>query len=211
MTRHLYVVGDSYCLYRSDPGAHWPAHLAQKFNLTLTGEGYPGKSWWYLRKNLLNYMQSPMFEQTDYFVIIHTEFTRRLGDNMNFSNYADPLVASVTETYFKYIQQDEVDHWKMKMWFLELNQLLAGKQVIHLQGFESTNNYFDILDGLKLCTPLISLSLDQQVDRAKFFSDNRHNHFSPEKNIALANVIFDHIEKYYIHNTNTNSMVAFSL
>jgi hypothetical protein len=211
MTGNLYIVGDSYCLYRSDPAAHWPALLAQKLNLTLTGEGYPGQSWWHLRKNLLKYIRSPMFEQTDYFVVVHTEFRRILSDKIDFSNRSDPLVAAVTETYFKYIQQDEVDHWKTKMWFVELNQLLAGKKVIHLQGFESTKWYFDTLDGLKLSTPLIELSLDDHHDRNKFFFDSRHNHFSPENNRVLANVIFDHIQNYYVHKINTNNMVSFSL
>lgn len=211
MTQNIYIVGDSFCHWRTSTD-HWPVRLANKLDLSLTGNGYPGLSWWHTREDLIKYMKTPAFEDTKYFVIVHTDFMNRiLSREMMFTHQDDSTVKLVREVYIKYLQDQYINEWIMKSWFLELNTLLLGKNVIHIQAFPEIDKYVKLLSGLKLVTPLIDLSL-QEIGfvRNKFLYDSRHNHFSPENNKKLADVIFENIEKYF-NSESTIDLITFNL
>jgi hypothetical protein len=89
-------------------------------------------------------------------------------------------------------------------WYQELNQLLAGRAVIHLQCFNSTSRYFDQLQGLRFTAALTELSVAEPgADRGLFMADPRRNHFSAENNCQLA----DFVAQHYVSNGAANRSI----
>jgi len=191
--KNIYVAGDSYCFYRNDSEAHWPAILAKRLNCTLTGEGYPGQGWWPVKKNLTTYSISQEFNHTELFVICHTDPMRFLSDQpIDWSSF--DLVKKIYETH---IQSKSVSTWCVKHWYQELNQLLQGKLVVHLQCF--AHDEFELLQGCKIMTSLLEMSV---LDAGGLFTEpnyggkqiiekmnNSANHFSPKGNNQLVDLI----------------------
>lgn len=183
--KSIYIVGDSYCFDRENSDAHWPAALAKLLNLSLEGKGFPGEGWWTSRTHLINYINSAKFIDTEYFIFCHTEHCRVLSN--------DFVTAEVKDFWFKHIQVDEITSWYTQKWYLEINDLLRNKKIIHLRGFHSVD--LGQLNGLKFTTPLIELSirsaggtrdnwhLDSKI--SKLMNENK-NHLSPSDNIRLA-------------------------
>lgn len=187
--KKLYVVGDSFCAYRSDATSHWPAALAKLCNLELKGIGVPGSSWWATRDNLLNYKSSHDFDNTDLFIFCHTEPHRIVtGLDTTHSHLPDKL----KELWYKYAHNNEFYKWTVHQWFLELNSLVPAEKTIHVQGFQSSLDLTYLLKGVKITTPLESLSLSG-LDRSAWadqMHDTRHNHFEPADNLKLANILY---------------------
>ena len=185
---YIYIGGDSFCAVRDDDKNHWPAILAKLTNLTLEGKGFAGLSWWTTRKHLINYIQSDKFNDTEYFIFVHTDFDRALSD----SEILFP--STIIETYRKYFHSYDISTWIREQWFSELNQLLKSKKVIHLHGFNESIPSMEKLDGVNLTPCLLELSMNElgsslYGDRSKFIKDNRSNHLSPENNQKLASFI----------------------
>jgi len=185
---YIYIGGDSFCAARDNDQNHWPAILAKLANLKLEGKGFAGLSWWTTRKHLINYIQSNKFNNTDYFIFVHTDFNRALCDSeILFPN-------SIIETYRKYFHSYDISSWIREQWFSELTQLLKSKKVIHLHGFDESISSIAKLDGVNLTPCLLELSMNElgsslDEDRSKFIEDNRSNHLSPENNQKLASFI----------------------
>jgi hypothetical protein len=194
LKRKIFIAGDSYCYYRTDPDAHWPARLSHNLGLELRGSGFPGEGWWPVRKLLLNYMQSADFEQTDLFVFCHTQPNRALTSNSNF--YAD--LEQNKKFYLKYIQSDDVDSWTVSNWYKEVSTHLADKRVIHLPCFLH-NEFLSQLVGYRLLTPMLNISIvsaggnlgtnDWGSAEVKSKMNSFHNHLSPEVNAKFGDYI----------------------
>jgi hypothetical protein len=104
-----------------------------------------------------------------------------------------------SELFLKHFIDEEFLEWALKNWFLELNQILKDKQVLHVLGFPNTLEYFPLLDGLKYTNNLFEQSLTEvSHQRDKFIFDTRPNHFSSQGNQRIATEIFDQL-------TNSNN------
>jgi hypothetical protein len=199
-TRKIFIAGDSYCYYRTDCDAHWPARLSSNLGLDLRGAGFPGEGWWPVRKTLLEYAQTSDFDQTDLFVFCHTQPNRALTSNPDFHIGLEQN----KRFYSKFIQSDDVDSWTVSTWYTELNALLAGKRVVQLPSF-AHNEFQSILLGKRLLTPLLNISI---VSAGGDLSAHNwggsavqkqmnifHNHFSPEENVKFGDFITHFINR----------------
>ena len=173
----IYIGGDSFCYYRTS--TDWPGILAQQLGSELAGRGFPGDSWWHTRTHLLEHLKT--HPDTATFVFCHTDPYRPLTGQMFFKN---PAAEQAKEQYFKYFVDYEVSLWTVQKWYLELNELLADRQVLHFQSFASSRKPFKLLTGTRVATPLIELSLKGQPQ--DFMNDPRRNHFSAEQNQQFA-------------------------
>ena len=194
---YIYIGGDSFCKYRSEQD--WPKQLANLFGYQIQGKGFEGESWWQTRTELSAYIKSEKFDQTELFVLCHTDSHRILTDKRLVQNLSAEI-DHAREIYYKYIHNYHVHNWTATNWYQELNQWLANKQVIHIQCFESTRDYFVTLNGLKFSYPLTTISLTEIEHNPGYFfkehlnnsNDFRRNHFSKKSNQMLAQFIYDH-------------------
>lgn len=200
--KNIFIIGDSFCAYRTDVSKHWPAKLAELCNLKLLGAGYEGHSWWTIRKNLLKFLESKDFQSTELFVFCHSEPNRIIG-NDDFK-----IDSQVEKIYLTYLENKDFNHWCMTQWFKELNDILDGKNVVHIQGFNTTKRYFSMLNGLKVITPLMNLSLEEPGYKFEsFMNDARNNHFSDSNNMKLADVLFEFYQENFKNNNIVNKQV----
>ena len=199
--KYIYVGGDSFCACRTNKQFHWPLILANMTNLQLEGKGFPGISWWHTRKHLIDYMHSDKFNDTEYFVLVHTDIDRCLVDSTT------PVEEQIKNFYYKHIHSYEINHWAMLQYFKELNTMFESKKVIHLHGFPTSMMYKNILDGINLLPSLITMSLHELEGNNKinhFINDHRDNHFTAESNKKIAQIIFQSL-------TSTHKEIQISL
>jgi len=170
---NIYIGGDSFCACRDDLN-HWPFILASMMNCTLQGQGFPGMCWWETRKNLITYINSNQFENTEYFIFVHTDFNRMLNDNkiQNADN------KDLYNFYVKYLHSNNINTWIMHQWFKEINLLLSTKKVVNLYGFDECFNSAINPPGLKLGPSLLELSLAENNRRLaeNIFQAIQNNH-----------------------------------
>ena len=193
---YIYIGGDSFCKYRGDQD--WPKQLADLFGYQIIGRGFEGASWWHTRQELQSYTQHQEFHKIELFVICHTCSQRILTNNCVLQNRTDQI-DHAREIYYKYIHDCQVNNWATQNWYRELNTWLANKRVIHVQLFESTKDYFNILNGLKFVHPLTPISLEEIKHNPGLFMREhivdsgiaRRNHFTVESNKKLAKFIYD--------------------
>jgi len=197
--KRIYIGGDSFCKYRYDSNFDWPKQLADLLGYaTIEGSGIEGESWWHTRRELQDCMQSSIFHEIDLFVICHTDSHRILTGNQVVQNLSEEI-NQARDLYYKYIHNYHVHNWMTQNWYQELNTWLANKQVIHIQCFESTVDYFSILNGVKFSCPLTPISLNEiKHDPSLFLREHmndlahpRRNHFTAKSNRLLAKFIYD--------------------
>jgi hypothetical protein len=198
MTR-IYIGGDSFCKYRYDSNLDWPKQLADLLGyIKIEGSGIEGESWWHTRRELQDCMQSSIFHEIDLFVICHTDSHRILTGNQVVQNLSEEI-NQARDLYYKYIHNYHVHNWMTQNWYQELNTWLTNKRVIHIQCFESTVDYFSILNGVKFSCPLTPISLREiRHDPGLFLKEHmndpahpRRNHFTAKSNRLLAKFIYD--------------------
>lgn len=173
---HIYIGGDSFCSERSSMD-HWPVMLSNSLGLKLQGKGFPGQGWWNTRKHLRSYLDSDLAAQTETFVLCHTNINRPL---MTMTNGTKEF-QEVAKIYHTYMEDDEISVWQASQWYLELNQWLEHKTVIHIPCFRYGQKLQDLLDGHCVIPALINFA-QHGADWA--------NHFTPEQNRSLANQLF---------------------
>ena len=184
---YIYIGGDSYCAWRKNPERDWPLILANQLNLSIEGNGFAGQGWWPTRCHLLEYIKSNKFIDTEYFVFCHTDPIRALSTN-SLSEFANKV-------WLTEIQCQAVSNWCASNWYLELNQLLAGRSVIHLRCFDSDLRGFLQLNGLKFTTKLLRLASESNNGNYDLMNKTP-NHLSTEYNIKLANFLAQHLNNY---------------
>jgi len=196
---NIYIGGDSFCADRQDWVTTWPVILAKKLNLNLAGSGFAGKGFWSTRLDLIEYLKDEdNSKNTDLFVFCHTS-----EDRMLHTEYARDLVGvdwrgapsnpfnnrEVVEMYYKYLYDPEIHTWAMKQWFIELNEILANKTVIHMFCFESTASLSPILNGHKLYENLYLVAYNMDgLDNEDVYVE-RFNHFTQSFNDKFANAL----------------------
>jgi hypothetical protein len=194
----IYIGGDSYCFHRGYD-THWPYVLSNKLNLNLTGQGFPGRGFWRTRLDLLQYLEDENnLKKTKLFVFCHTSPWRMLSSIYtwlpNFTLFDEPPNKhEVAKMYYKYLYEEQIHHWAMKQWFLEINELLAEKTVIHLFCFSSSAILSDRLNGYKLKESLHQKEV--RLDNNKNDTEKNINHFTESFNVKFANALAD----YYLN------------
>jgi hypothetical protein len=192
--KKIYIIGDSYCNARSDPDGHWPLILANMLGAELLGAGLAGCAWWDVRKCLLEFKNTPEFDQTDFFIICHTEYNRIIGKKPHhyIIDSQDKSLVEFRKHYLELVYNEEFNQWCVQNWLQEINQLLKNKKVIHLSGFENLFPFMNVLDGIKLHPSLIEISMSEQGfdSRLMLNRDTRANHLSQENNQWLAGQLY---------------------
>ena len=191
----VYIGGDSFCYYRSEQD--WPYIVANNLGYELLGQGFPGDCWWLTRKNLLQHLEK--YPNTQTFIFCHTDPFRPLTEQQFFKNSE---AEQVKEMYFKYFVDYDVSLWTVKHWYLELNEWLRDRQVLHFQCFSSSSTPFKLLSGTRVTTPLVNLSLEN--NEHNFLNDSRRNHFSLEQNQLFAQLVVD-----CLHSNDNDLKISF--
>lgn len=185
---NIYIGGDSFCYYRND--YDWPGLVGKLLNAQIHGAGFPGDTWWFTRKNLIEYLSTSTGQATEIFVFCHTDPYRPLIGQKMFKNLEAEVIK---EVYFKYFVDYDISLWTTRQWYIELNRLLQNKKVLHFQSFASSKEIFKTLNGIRVITPLVTLSLnDASVD---FMNDPRRNHFDLDHNKRFAEIVVDCLGK----------------
>jgi hypothetical protein len=216
--KNIYISGDSFCSSRNLKAGDWPAVLAGKLSLTLYGKGYPGTSWWPVREELLEYKETDLFDQTDLFVFCHTDQERTLASKYTLSlGRPDEVDVGLLPTerdseemrifkkiYLRRIQSTEISDWQQRQWFKELNEILAGKQVLHLASYDNAMKNFHLLDEMKFPEILLNISLKEEVRCVnQMHADTRPNHLNFANNLKLANELYKFININLVQETET--------
>ena len=221
--KNIYVGGDSFCSDRYGPygaATGWPARLADKLNLILTGEGFPGRGFWNVRLNLIDYLKNNNYDNTDLFVFCHTSPDRLLSKNysrafigigydpdpMSTAHPPPPNNKEIVEMYDKYLYEQDIHDWAMKRWFSELNTILNGKPVVHMFCFQQSEKLSHSLNGFKLNSNLHIRARDIGINDniADYVSvpigPEYPNHFPVSTNIKIA----DELANYYLNEISLN-------
>ena len=172
---NMYIAGDSYCADRTDPAAHWPAHLAQILGLELTGAGFPGLGWWPVRQHLLQYLDSALAAQTDLWVFCHTDPARPLTLQL--------LSPSAQRAWIGEIEDSNVTAWVARCWYQELNALMQGRRVLHLTCYSQSGTA--VLEGLHRSGNLYDLARESCAGDLDLMT-RAPNHMTAGANRALA-------------------------
>lgn len=195
----IYIIGDSFCSNRDIAYQDWPAVLAQQLNLKLSGHAFPGCGWWPTRTPLKEQVEH-RGNSTKLFVICHTDCHRPLSTHQILYRRDDSDMQKAWKTYYTYFQDNTIDYWVLNKWYQEVNEILSGHNVIHLQCFMSTKSAFNQLRGCRIATSLSERSLSYAPKDITLIEDGRRNHFSTEENVWLA----EQIIKCYRHWINND-------
>jgi hypothetical protein len=108
----------------------------------------------------------------------------------------------VTKMYYKYLYEEQIHNWAMERWFIELNELLAEKTVIHLFCFSDAKKLSDRLNGYKLKESLHYKSVQLDNLHNENNTEERINHFTKSFNVNFANSLAN----YYTNEILPNPM-----
>ena len=208
--KNIYIGGDSFCWDRRTVES-WPVFLANKLNLNLCGTGFAGRGFWNTRLDLIEYLNNKdIADNTDLFIFCHTSpdrtFSATYGKYLTQEGMNPPTPTNnkeIVEIYYKYLYDEKIHNWVMEQWFLELNEILANKPVIHLFCFLESKNLSERLNGHKLSTNLYEHSLksgSEIGDLRPMFNSSFLNHFSKNYNIRFANALVN----YYLNEMSAN-------
>jgi hypothetical protein len=204
---NIYIGGDSYCFQRQHD-TDWPYVLSKKLNLNLTGQGFPGRGFWRTRLDLIRYLEdADNLKNTKLFVFCHTSPYRMLSSTYawvpNFTLPNEPPNKNeVAKMYYKYLYEEQIHNWAMERWFIELNELLAEKTVIHLFCFSDAKKLSDRLNGYKLKESLHYKSVQLDNLHNENNTEERINHFTKSFNVNFANSLAN----YYTNEILPNPM-----
>lgn len=238
--KSIVVVGDSFCASaRTSQNfdvntAHW---VGQQFNpdrnrcswldqaaklldFDLYGFGYTGRSWYYSRWELFEYIQRPGWLDTvEVIVFCHSNHYRYNTNNSPINNamaLPDYEPDSDDDTRdqkkiwaraLRYWTTDLIDPgfqlWAQIQWFHEIAREFSHIKQIHFNNFpDSVDSTVKILPGVVFTTPLIHVSLgeclgtDEEIVNNYILNDQRDNHLSSENNLALGNLVAETFQNY---------------
>lgn len=204
----ILIVGDSFCSDRVLE-TDWPKVLVKKLtgsNHDARGAGFPGCSWWSTRRELLTQLKVHI---PSIVVVIHTEPTRIPSDediSLNVVTVENKAIHRVGKPddvmkdefaqagflYYKHLYSDSFHEWACHSWFKELDDIIGSyekiEKVIHLYAFARSYNNYTFKKGLT-----VNDALSPHRDPKPY---DKSNHMSPEKNVRLAENIFNLIENY---------------
>jgi len=202
------IVGDSWCSERENLG-HWPNQLL--FELTdiakgiPRGRGYPGCSWWSVRKRLINELNT---KSAKIVIVVHTDASRIPSDidkpftinsarkhSQELKSPQNRIIYKAAADYYSHLYSANFHDWAERQWFQELDSFLIEKQVekvIHLYGV-SKNNHYTFKSGV---------TVQQSIH--KYLTQNTEtmfypNHMTYENNQKLAMFLNKLITNYPGH------------
>ena len=206
---NIYIGGGSYCYERNSNS--WLHFFSNKLNAKTEGKGYPGRGFWNSRLHLIDYLKTGT--NTDLFVFCHTEPSRiisstysKIKHTFDADSKIPPNNKEIVEMYYKYLYEEDIHNWAMKSWFLELNQILSGKPVIHLFSSAPTFRLSEQLMGYKLKTDLFTHTLNSNTEAGPRLLENAKiiNHFTIDYNIKFGNALADYcIDEVLVNPTQT--------
>jgi len=190
-----------------------PTVVAKHWGYNLYNFGYGGKSWWYSRYQLYDFLtdgcsNSVQLDNVAAMVFFHTDPGRLNTHDDNKSsefNYAHKLWQTV-------LVDMNFHNWAQKSWFLEIKELFKNVPTLHFNCFPFTVENSHVLPGMIFDTPLVHLSLgeltgsDKELERQISTNETRWNHFNNQNNKALADVIINALDNYRpgIYNIDTS-------
>lgn len=201
----ILILGDSFCWHRSTAD-HWPYLL----NTYLTGQyvqprgrGFPGASWWSVRKLLLTELE---IKVPKVLVLCHTESTRLPNDQdigINSNTVANPSMTKnmidAASNFYKYLVSIEYMDWARTQWFKELDSIILDhniERVVHLHCFPNYWNkpeFYTFNTGITSLEALYSICDDLS---GKLIIPDNFNHFSIDNNHSIAKCLADKIINY---------------
>jgi hypothetical protein len=221
---NIIFVGDSYCatflntkeesLPSGQVGSHQPTYLnlvANNFDCDLYSFGYAGKSWWYSRCELINFLNnnSAWYQNNQAIIFCHTDCNRpnttdpSIGTGLLSQDNQHTIQAQAYKLWELEIKDSAFQRWAQDQWFNEINQKFSHIKTIHFNvSFDSVESSQNLLPGSVFTTPLINISLgefvgsDSEVLSKSTFMDQRPNHFNEKNNQAMANLIIDSLKNY---------------
>jgi len=196
---HVYIGGDSYC-YARGPST-WPYVFADRLNATLEGIGFAGRGFWRTRLHLMEYLDKGY--DADLFVFCHTEPSRMLSSTyaggihkaFDLNSQIPPNNREIIKIYNTYLYDQDVHDWAMSQWFLELNEILKQKPVIHFFIEHPTKQLSEQLNGYKLESSLFTHTRNSNVGSLDPLVENYPkvvNHFTTDYNIKFGNALADY-------------------
>ena len=194
--KNIIVMGDSFCACDG-----WPEILANNLNLKLIKYGFPGHSWWIVRKTLKTLSAEDIIN-CEIIIFVHTSAARLLSssDKVARTDWSNPKteIDHAVHSYLKHIYDHEVHAWAQDMWFKEINEAWKNCKVLHVFGFAPENDNINILtNGVCVLPTLSSISLNE-IDAKEFnlANDKRFNHLNEYNNEILAEQLFEFIKNY---------------
>lgn len=208
------IIGDSFCGNRTEK-SHWPQLLTLRLtgeefdnNRVPRGQGYPGASWWSVRKRLIKEIEIKI---PKVLIICHTEPLRIPNDKdwgVNFRSVELGQIHVLNSTdkpmpekfrqganlYYQELISLDFHEWANIAWFKELDQLCTPiEQVLHLYCFEGQYTNYTFLKGTTLSVPLITYQKEAPIFRKAAFAPN---HFTLQDNITFAENLVNLINNY---------------
>jgi len=209
----ILILGDSFAMTRSKC-TDWPMALTLKLtnlpydqNRLPRGVGYGSTAWWSTRRCLLRELK---IKVPKVIVICHTSTDRLYSDDdfgLNFYTLEkhghqidmyNPnrkiLPAEIIDAallYYKYLMSSDYDIWSITSWLKEVDSIAIEHRipiVIHLPCFIAKYEYVSSI-GITSAEVLQDLVTDD-------INIELSNHISFERNVLLANALYDAIMNY---------------
>ena len=212
--KDILILGDSFCGHRTHVD-HWPKIVLDSLtdntpmNLIPRGYGFPGASWWSVRRRLLKELETAVPKVA---VFCHTEphrlpHPKDWGVNtrsvelaeihlLNKPSAAMPAgYAEAARLYYEQLWMPDYHHWAVEQWFKELDELTKEiDKVLHFYCFDGEYKDYTFKNGVTFTDSLIN----HQVKRKMFMSKHvpEANHFDAETNRRFAGVVLNYINNY---------------
>lgn len=210
----ILIVGDSFAYERLDPRS-WIRILTKLltgYDETPRGKGFPGCSWWSVRKCLLSELSARV---PRLLIVCHTEEMRIPSDEdfpLNFISVEDlsphlicepqllnmdyQEVAAAGRQYYKYLYSDQFHLWAQSQWFKELDDLVKKLEipyVIHIHCFprKTCQEGHAVFKNGMIVEEIL-------CDYAVEYSPDVLNHFTVDQNKHLAHQIYHAVNNYSI-------------
>ena len=228
----ILIVGDSFADNQDNPNS-WSNQLLNKLtkNTNLNpngimikaprGKGYPGCSWWSVRKKILAELKIKI---PKILIICHTECNRipsdhdlplnagsvqdlkqHILDESKLLQYDYASVAKAGIDFYKHLMSEDFNRWVQCRWFSELVAITKFHNipyVIHMNCFPPDPAEYEFENGLLVEEILWIASSGYKLwkEDGQTFKLNTEllNHFTPDENKLLANCLYDAINSYSI-------------
>tara|TARA_B110000503_G_C7049999_1_gene371896 strand:- start:107 stop:802 length:696 start_codon:yes stop_codon:yes gene_type:complete len=213
--KDLLIVGDSFCGHRTHQD-HWPQIVMQSLtglpyngNVIPKGYGFPGASWWSVRKHLLEQLKAGVPKVV---IFCHTEPHRlphpndwgvntrsvELAEIHVLNKTSEPMpeaYATAAQLYYEQLWMLDYHHWAITQWFKELDELTLGiEKVLHFYCFDGEYKTHTFKNGVTFDNALINHQVKKKMFTTK--TSPEANHFDVETNRHFAEVIVNYINNY---------------
>lgn len=215
--KSLVIIGDSFCARRENQ-TNWPIHLAKLLKCPVTGNGYPGQSWWTTRYKLEELEHD---KSSTILIVVHTEYLRLpnnheipintgqlLVDKKQPIKELDPWpgVREIASTFYTSdLFCENFYRWAQQAWIKELDADTEYYAVIHIPAFDSVD-LSCVKNGIFVIPSTNHRSLralsDHEIGKKNWVGfDPRPNHFTESNNVNLAKALASIISKLHPRDT----------